>query len=470
VSYRPRLILAGLSGGSGKTTITLGVARAWVRHGRKVKPYKKGPDYIDAVWLGLAARATAANLDPFLMSSATLRNLFFATASPDDLALVEGNRGLFDGKDVDGSCSTAHLARTLDAPVVLVMDCTKMTRTAAAVVGGIQKFEPELNLAGVVCNRTAGERHRAILRRAIEHYTDVPVLGCLPKIDPDPIPERHMGLVSHREHHGADAILDQLADVAGQWIDLDRLLAVAETPTPGHTPDTPAATAASDLWPAAIPGEPVRIGYVRDAALWFYYEENLDALRAAGAELVELSVLDTAPWPELHGLYLGGGFPETQAADIAANHGVLDHIRTLARTGAPIYAECGGFMFLGENLTVGDVTYPMAGVLPVSTTLCAKPQGLGYTEARVTRENPFFAKDSLLRGHEFHYSRCIAAPDAVTLPMALHMERGTGMLDHDDGLLLDNTFAAYNHIHALSTPQWAPNFIAAARAYRARRR
>ncbi len=455
----PRLVVAGLSGGAGKTICSLGLTRALAASGLAVEPFKKGPDYIDAMWLGLAARRPATNLDPFFLEPETLRALFLERMQGRDMAVVEGNRGLFDGMDLDGSCSTAGLARALDAPVILAMDCTKMTRTAAAVVSGIASFEPGLRLGGVILNRTAGERHRAILRAAIEHYTDVPVLGALPKIDPDPIPERHMGLISNREYGGQEEILDGLAQVLRDNTDLERIAAIARDVPALAAPDVP-------LWPAAVPGEPVRIGYVRDAALWFYYEENLEALRRAGAELVELSLIADAPWPEIHGLYLGGGFPETLAGELACNETVRRRVRELSESGLPIYAECGGFMYLAESLTFEGRTWPMAGVFPVRTEVCERPRGLGYVQAEVVADNPFHPRGAVLRGHEFHYSHCLAeAPEGLSL--ALSMERGHGMLARRDGLLARNTFAGYTHIHALAAPWWAERFVAAARSRKA---
>ncbi|WP_126381526.1 cobyrinate a,c-diamide synthase [Desulfovibrio ferrophilus] len=454
----PRLVVTGLSGGAGKTINSLGLARAWSEAGKTVSPFKKGPDYIDAVWLGLAARRPSSNLDPYFMQPETIRSLFAHRAHLADVAVIEGNRGLYDGMDVDGSCSTAELARILDAPVLLSMDCTKMTRTAAAVLSGIAGFEDGVNLGGVILNRTASERHRSILTSSIEQYTDVPVLGALPKISPDPIPERHMGLISNREYDGQEEILSNLARLMRDNCDLERIweLACSAGPLTGVAP----------LWPEASKPAEVTIGYVRDAALWFYYEENLEALSRAGAKLVELSLLDDSPWPEIHGLYLGGGFPETLAEDLASRCEMGQRVRSLSEAGLPIYAECGGFMFLTESVTWGDKTWPMAGVIPVRTDLCKRPHGLGYVRAEVLQDNPYHPKGSVLVGHEFHYSQCLSDATADALPMALRMERGTGMIGGFDGYMVRNTFACYTHIHALGTPWWAENFVKTAEAWK----
>ncbi|KAB1441550.1 cobyrinate a,c-diamide synthase [Pseudodesulfovibrio senegalensis] len=463
VSKFPRIVVAGLSGGTGKTIVSLGLARAWTRGGRIVQPFKKGPDYIDANWLGLASGRPCTNLDPYFLDAERIRSLFQHRAACAQLNLVEGNRGLFDGMDESGSCSTAELARQLDAPVVLAVDCTKMTRTIAAIVQGCVSLEPGLRLAGVICNRTAGERHRSILRRSIETHTDVPVLGMLPKLKANPIPERHMGLVSDQEYEaghyeGQAHALDAVADMAEEWLDIDALTSIAE--------QVPEMATASPLWAEPAREKTVRIGYVHDQALWFYYRENLEALEHAGAELVRLSLLDEKPWPELHGLYLGGGFPETFAPQLAANGARREKVAAMCRSGMPVYAECGGFMYLCRELEFEGDMYPMAGVFPVSTTFCPKPQGLGYTTAVVEQDNLFHPTGESYRGHEFHYSRCVRN-NAESMDFAVRMERGAGMHGCMDGAVFRNTFAGYNHVHALAVPWWAPAFVRAAERFRA---
>lgn len=459
----PRLLVAGLCGGTGKTIVSLGLARAWAREGQKVQPFKKGPDYIDANWLSLAAGNPCTNLDPFFLDAEKIRALFRHRASGMGISLIEGNRGLFDGMDEAGTCSTATLARQLDAPILLAIDCTKMTRTVAALVKGCATFEPGLRLAGIICNRTAGERHRSILRRSIETHTDVPVLGMLPKIKHNPIPERHMGLVSGQEYQGdtyADQAhaLDSVADIVEECLDIKRIVEIARA-----APQMQATT--SSLWPKQVAQHAVKIGYIHDQALWFYYQENLEALEHAGAELVPLSLLDAEPWPSIDGLYLGGGFPETLAPQLAENSMRREVVAQLCRDGLPVYAECGGFMYLCQELEFAGSRYPMAGVFPVTTTFHPRPQGLGYTSATVVSENLFYPLGTVLRGHEFHYSKCLN-PQDYNLDFALRMERGKGVHEGLDGLLFANTFAGYNHVHALAAPTWAPSFVAAAQAYR----
>lgn len=485
----PRFIISGLSGGAGKTMVSLGLARAFARRGLRLRAFKKGPDYIDAAWLALASRSPQGNLDPFFTPGNKLRRLFLKGAAGCDIALVEGNRGLFDGLDLEGSCSTAELARILDAPVILVVDCTKMTRTVAAVVNGCSSFEKNLRLGGVILNRTGNERHRAMVRKAVEDFCEIPVLGVLPRLAEPFMIERHMGLAGTDECAETDALLDSLAAYMEEHADVDAIRALAasspdisetdarEEKTPGQSapPLELGAAPASPLAGALV--EKPRIGYIRDAAFWFYYQENLDALEQAGAGLFPLSLLDPGPWPEIDGLYIGGGLPELHAEALSANIAIKQHVLALARDGLPIYAECGGFIYLAKELIIGDRHYEMAGLFDLAARFHKRPQGLGYVEATVAAQNPYFPEGMPLRGHEFHFSAVAPlrsrAGDAETPPEArciLALSRGKGMRVRNgmqmDGLLLGNVFASYMHVYAPSLPCWAHSFaaLAAARA------
>lgn len=486
----PRLIISGLSGGAGKTLLSLGLARAFAARNLCVRAFKKGPDYIDAAWLALASRGPQGNLDPFFSTPEQLRSLFSAGAAGADIALVEGNRGLFDGLDISGSCSTAELSRILYAPVVLVLDCTKMTRTAAALVKGCMDFEPGLHLAGVVLNRTGGERHRRIVRQAVEELCGVPVLGVLPRRGTPLMAERHTGLYGTAEYAHADALLDELGTFIADHVDLPALLEVAGRAEPATKAfsaagrddcavapvsggDTSASVAAGVVSAeAAKGGNAPRIGYIKDAAFWFYYRENLEALRKSGAEIFPLSLLDTAPWPEIDGLYIGGGTPELYAKELAAAADRRAHVAALAAKGLPIYAECGGAVFLGTSLRVGEEDFSMAGVFPLRTTLCAHPRGLGYVEARVCVDTPYFPAGTQLRGHEFHSFACSGMTGSDTQAgYAMRLVRGSGMASGNggeglDGLLSDNVFAAFTYIYAPAAPGWADAFVACCRQYR----
>ncbi len=453
----PRLVLAGLSGGSGKTIVSLGLIRALKREGKRVKPFKKGPDYIDASWLGKAAGHEATNLDPFFLDEDLIVSLFREASLSFDFAFIEGNRGLFDGLDVEGSCSTSHLARSLSCPIVVVVDCTKVTRTVAALLSGLESFESHIHLAGVIFNRVGGRRHRDILTRCVERYTDIPVLGAIPKLEEDPIPERHMGLISDKEWK-SERSLNLLADVISQHVELDLLQKIAQS-APSIREERPLP------WPFLDDRVRVRIGVVKDSSLWFYYPENIEALRRCGAEIVEISLLeDTSGFPNIHGLYLGGGFPETLAEQLSENKRTRDSIRALSCAGMPIYAECGGLMYLCRHILFQGKIYPMADIFPFTVEVCNKPQGHGYTRVKVVAPNPFFKQGELFCGHEFHYSRCTGIEEVKEKGgrLCLYMERGIGLDQKGDGILIYNTFASYNHIHALHIPSWARNFVMAA--------
>ena len=506
--HAPRLCVSALSGGGGKTLLSLGLARALRGRGLTVKTFKKGPDYIDAAWLGLASGLPPTNLDPFFMTAPALRGLFWqslkAVQTPDreTLALLEGNRGLFDGLDAAGSCSTAELARILACPLLISLNCTKMTRTAAALVQGLLGFEPGLRVCGVVLNQTGSSRHETIVRRAIEAHTDVPVLGALPRLEHNPLPERHMGIASsgHWLAEDAEARMERMAALIHEHLDLDAVLAAArcapefpaESPpdvSPAVSPDI-SQNVSADV-PDTLPNretnttgeatdKPVRIGYVRDTAFWFYYAENLHALTAAGAELVALRLVgdradspeQDALWQSLDGLWLGGGFPEDCGPELSRSPR-LPLIARLARQGLPIYAECGGFMLLSEGIERDGAFWPMCGLFPVRACFCPKPQGLGYLAGRVRGENPFFPTGLELRAHEFHYSRCRWQGEAPSPALALSRGQGMGLMGtppgKGDGLTRWRVWAAYAHIFAPAVPCWAVNFVAAARQYRKER-
>ena len=469
----PRLTISGLKGGAGKTLLALGLVRALVQDGVRLKPFKKGPDYIDAAWLGLAAECPATNLDPFFLPPHELRALFLqAFSSPGredgktaEFALVEGNRGLFDGRDLEGSCSTAALARALQSPILLSLDCTKMTRTAAALVQGVLSFEPDLSIAGVVLNKIGSERHSALVRRAIEYYCPVPVLGALPRLIDNPLPERHMGLILQQatatQRADAEVRLNTLAAAIRENLDLHRIRRLAQA-APALPPEKMAWNETSPTPTGIRP----RIGYVRDAALWFYYEENLEALSRAGAELIRLSLFDGEAWPKLDGIYLGGGFPEEFCVELAGAP-KLALLKEYAELGMPIYAECGGFLLLAASMERQGNSYPMAGVFPVRASFHNRPQGLGYVEATVVLPNPFHPRGAAFKGHEFHYTRSEILPGAHA-EYALQLGCGTGMAQGGDGLVHKSTFASYMHIFAPAVPHWAERFVTAAAGFATR--
>ncbi len=451
----PRIVVAGLAGDTGKSLVTVGLARAFTRRGRRVAAFKNGPDFIDAAWLGAAARVPGRNLDTYLMPAATLISSVRRAARSADLAVVEGKRGLFDGADLAGSHSTAELAKLLGAPVVLVVNAAKVTRTVAALVVGCKAFDPALTLAGVVLNRVRAGRQEGLIRRALAAHAGVPVLGAIPPLEGQPLPSRHLGLVCAAEHPAREAALEALADAAEQYVDLEAVEGVASEAAamPGAlAPEPPRAEAAR-----------VRIGVLRDAAFSFYYPENLEALEAAGAELVPISPLADRELPSIDALYAGGGFPEEHAEALAGNEPMRRALAAAVEGGLPTWAECGGLMYLSRALRRGGREYPMVGALPVVVEHTPRPQGHGYTAATVDRSNPFFPVGTRLLGHEFHYSRVAGSFAGGT---ALAVERGAGLGRGRDGLTVGNVVATYMHLHALGTAGWACGLVQAALARR----
>jgi cobyrinic acid a,c-diamide synthase len=443
--------------------LTLGLLAAWQAQGRNVIPFKKGPDYIDPAWHAIAAGSPSHNLDPFLMEAEQIVTLVARHAQAADALLIEGNRGLFDGLDAQGTYSTAELAKLLRMPVVLVVDCTMTTRTAAALVLGCQHFDPQVNLAGVILNQVARPRHEDILRKSIEHYCGVPVLGALPRLKCAVFPERHMGLVPPPEHRAAVRAVAAAQDLAERYLDLAGLWEAAS-----QAPPLPEAN--GPLYPDRVAHPRVHIGILRDAAFQFYYPENLEALEQAGARLIFLNALtDPELPPDLDALYLGGGFPETNAAALAGNTGFRASVRWAAEAGLPVYAECGGLMYLGQSIqTIQGESHPMVGLLPYDFVMGKSPQGHGYTVLEVVGDNPYFPRGTRLKGHEFHYSRLQPEPGPEA-NLVFHMTRGAGICGHRDGFVYKNVLATYTHLHALGAPDWAPALVSQAREHQRRR-
>ena len=454
----PGVLIAGLRGGSGKTLISLGLVAAWRKAGRDVAPFKKGPDYIDAAWLTAAAGAPCRNLDLFLMSRQAASRSFLSATDGADAAVVEGNRGLYDGMDAAGSYSTAELAKLLRIPVVLTVDCTKATRTVAAMVLGCQRLDPEVPIAGVILNQTAGPRHEAVLREAVGGSCDLPVLGAVRRIPRQSLPERHLGLVPPQEHGGRAVAIQAVTDIAERYLDLEALWQLAQR---AGDPERPRILTQTE---ARSPS--VRIGVFRDQAFQFYYPENLEALAREGARMVEISPLSDPELPEVDALYIGGGFPETAAQQLADNEPFRGSLLRAIERGLPVYAECGGAVYLGETLRFEDKEFPMTAALPARFSFQSKPQGHGYTILECVDENPFCRVGESIRGHEFHYTY-MQPQHTDELRFAFRVRRGHGFDGQRDGLCHHNVMACYTHVHALGAEDWAPSLIRAAIRYNA---
>ncbi len=452
------LVIAGLAGGSGKSVVSVGVTAAFARRGRMVVPFKKGPDYIDAGWMQLAAGRRCYNLDPFLMSQEAILRSFAMHSTDAELVIVEGNRGLYDGVDAKGGYSTAELAVTLDLPVILVVNCTKTTRTVAAMVLGCQLFDQRLNIKGVVLNQIATDRQRRLVTESVENYTSIPVLGALPRLKRDIFPMRHLGMVPHQEYADSLGALNFLADLIEENVDLDRVEAIMGTVV---APKVTHLVKQEDL-PVAGHSK-MKIGILQDAAFQFYYSENLEALEKAGGQLVYVNAMRDSMLPELDGLYIGGGFPETSAQELAANTTFRQSVKSAADNGLPIYAECGGLIYLGSSIVLDEEEFSLAGVFPVRFGMSSKPQAHGYSIFHVEKENAFYNPGEEIKGHEFRYSKILDWQGSAE-QLVLKMVRGHGFINGRDGLSYNNVLALYTHIHADGTPQWAANFVQRCRA------
>ena len=448
--------MAGASGDAGKTTVTLGLIRALRARGLRVHPFKKGPDFIDPAWLSRAAGVATRNLDVRLCGEDNVRSVFAEHASADGISIIEGNRGLFDGGDAQGTHSTASLARLLRAPVILVVNVTKVTRTAAALVVGCQHLEPGTPIVGVVLNRVAGARHRRVVTEAIVQATGLPVLGALPRAESEAIPNRHLGLLTPQEHGSADRALDAVEAMIAGELDLDRVVELARAAPWMADPPPRRST--------SVTGGHPRIGVLQDAAFTFYYPDNLEALERAGGRVVPVSALGDVELPPVDALYVGGGFPETHAEQLAGNGALLASIRERVSRGLPVYAECGGLMYLSRLLRTGDRGYELVGALPVETQMQAAPVGHGYVEATVEGENAFYPRGTKIVGHEFHYSRVVSGLEGVDL--AFRMGRGAGVDGgKGEGLRRGNVLATYVHVHAVGMSAWAEGVVRAAEGF-----
>jgi cobyrinic acid a,c-diamide synthase len=450
---RARLLVSATHKSSGKTTIAVGLCAALRARGLEVQPFKKGPDYIDPMWLTSASGRRCRNLDPYLTPDAELRACFRRHGAGADIAVVEGNKGLYDGLALDGSNSNAALARILDLPVLLVVDARGMTRGIAPLLLGYQAFDRAIRIAGVVLNNVGGSRHEAKLRVVVEHYTDIPVLGAVP-VDPRlAIVERHLGLVPSNEAEDAARKIAAIGSIVGHHVDLDAVLRLAaDAPpvaVPGDADGEPAPAAAAD----------VRIGVAQDRAFGFYYADDLDALRAAGAALVRIDTLHDAHLPPIDGLFIGGGFPELFAGELEANVALRTRIRAAIEAGLPVYAECGGLMYLARTLTYQGRSCRMVGAIPGDVVMHERPVGRGYVQLEESEAFPWPAAggDRAVRGHEFHYSSLENLP--ADLRWAYRVKRGHGVDGERDGIVTGNVLASYAHLRSTGGNGWAARFV-----------
>jgi cobyrinic acid a,c-diamide synthase len=454
------LVIAGTSSGSGKTTVSLALMAALRRRGLTAQAFKVGPDFIDPGHHALATGRPSHNLDGWMLDQAENRAIFSRGMQDAQLGVVEGVMGLYDGFSATGEQgSTAQMAKMLGLPVLLTAGARSMARSFAALVGGYLGFDPGVDWAGVVANQVGGPGHARILAQALELVPSARLAGCLPRRDDIALPERHLGLVTAQETTPDPLWHDCLADWLEQSLDLDRLLeGLPEiSPPPSRADPQPPPRA--------------RLAVARDQAFCFYYQENLRRLRQAGAELVFFSPLaDPGLPPDVHGLYLGGGYPELYAGRLADNPGPAREIARLALNGMPVYAECGGMMYLGRELEdLEGRRWPMAGLLPLSFRMLPRFKSLGYRQVRLTRDSPLGPAGAVARGHEFHYSEISKLKSRAGLRDDLYQVWGrNGTEPACKGFGLASTVASYVHLHFGSSPETAPALVRACAAWRDR--
>lgn len=454
----PRLVIAGTSSGVGKTTVTLAILAALRERGRRVQPFKAGPDFIDPSHHRAATGRPSRNLDGWMLGADLNREIFARAGADADISIIEGMMGLFDSSSpVSEVGSTAELAKQLDAPVLLVIDGSAMARSAAAMVSGYARFDPALRVAGVLFNRIGSEGHYKLLKEAVEHETDVAVVGYLRPDQTVAIADRHLGLVMAMEQEGSE-LYERLAKAAADTIDLERIETLAGLR--GGTEDAASQSHSHSLQRRGT--KRVRIGVAQDQAFCFYYPENLELLEAEGAELVPFSPLRGQSLPDnVAMLYFGGGYPELHGAALAGNVAMRTAIREFAGRGGVIYAECGGMMYLTQAIRdFNDQSHDMVGLFPAEAVMRKSGLTLGYRTVKLSQPCILGLSGVIARGHEFHYSTlALRGP----LDYACFLSDARGKSKGQDGLVLDNVLALYTHLHFASQPTLAAALVDSAR-------
>ncbi|OUD14100.1 cobyrinate a,c-diamide synthase [Thioflexithrix psekupsensis] len=447
----PHVLISAAHKSSGKTTLSIGLSAALSRLGQRVQTFKKGPDYIDPLWLHQASQRPCHNLDFYTMSHAEIVHYVAHYGQNADMCLIEGNKGLYDGVDIEGSNSNAALAHLLGSPVILVLDTQGITRGIAPLLLGYQAFDPQLHIAGVILNKVGGARHEQKLRAVIERYTSIPVVGAVqrdPRLDID---ERHLGLIPSTELMHTEEKINEIAELISQQVDLSACMNIAAQ-APALLPVKLAQTEAV-FYP-----EKLRIGVIRDSAFNFYYASDLEALERNGAELIFIDAVRDSHLPLLDGLFIGGGFPETNGQLLAANYSFKEELRQAIENDLPVYAECGGLMYLGRYIYWCDEKMKMVGALPYNTVMENKPQGRGYVKLQETAYHPWgITGNGEVYAHEFHHSRIIHLDGHFNF--AYRVQRGSGMINQQDGLVYRNTLVNYAHLRDVEANPWTKRFL-----------
>ena len=444
-----RIILAGTGSAVGKTTIATGIMKA-LSEKYNVQPFKAGPDYIDPSYHTLATGNTSRNLDSFFMQEGQIRDSYLKGMDGKDIGIVEGVRGLYEGIDsINDIGSTASIAKALNAPVILIINSRSLVKSAAALVLGFKNLDPEINIAGVILNKVKNRAHYEKTKRSIEEITKTEVIGGIKRDDNISIEQRHLGLVPARERETSIRYIDIWAKTIAESIDLDRLVEIAKSApkiTSGRIP----------IW-NKLNKQPVKIGVAYDEVFNFYYKENIESLEANNAKIEYFSPLSDENLPDVDGLYIGGGYPELFSRELSQNTQMLKDIKEFHNEYRPIFAECGGLMYLMNSIHDDKVV----NIYPYKAVLTDKVQALKYTIAEVQEDNIISKKGEIFHGHEFHYSKVIV--NDLKNPLAFKITRGKGSYNLQDGFMEKNTLASYVHTHVAAMPDFAGNLCISAR-------
>lgn len=472
-----RIFISAALKSSGKTTVSIGLCAALKQRGLTVQSFKKGPDYIDPYWLAQATGRHCYNLDFYTMQRAEILSLMQQRASDAGISLIEGNKGLYDGLDLDGSNSNAALATLTSTPVVLVLNARGMTRGIAPLILGYQAFDTNVNIKGVILNRLGGSRHESKLRNVIEHYTNVAVIGAIHNDERFDIDERHLGLVPGHEDPFCTQKIQLLANAINDQVNLNAVLSIANQVKQLPEPESPPVKTGS-----SSPIKDIKLGLIRCSAFGFYYPDDLQALQHAGAELIEIDPCQQTELPDIDALFIGGGFPETHMAELEANNHLRTALKSAIDNGMPCYAECGGLMYLARSIEWhhdnNTEVRQMVGCIDADIIMEKTPQGRGYVQLEETENSPWpalkFSASSVTEGgvskrpvisaHEFHYSRFKTVDKNVQFAYAV--KRGAGINGKSDGYIYKNLLASYTHQRNTWDNPWAQRFINFARAHK----
>lgn len=451
-----RILISAAHKSSGKTTLTLGLCAALNARSLTVRPYKKGPDYIDPMWLTRASKNDCHNLDFQTMSNDEILATVSHYSKDADISLIEGNKGLFDGVALDGSNSNAAVAELTASPVVLVIDTQGMTRGIAPLLLGYQAFNNNIDIAGVILNKVGGPRHEQKLRSVIEEFTDISVVGAVPRLDELNITERHLGLIPSNETTNTDEVIGKIASVIEKYVDLDLLIEISATANDLPTSSYEITTEEKPLT--------LKVAIARDAAFGFYYPGDLNAFKAEGVELIEFDTLNDKTFPDVDALFIGGGFPESWMQELEANSRLRDQIKSAIESGLPTYAECGGLMYLSKSIEWNNKKSKMVGAIPADIIMNKRPQGRGYVSLKQTNDALWNKSSNTLdiSAHEFHYSGFKNTDDIDSnseIKYSYEMIRGSGISGIHDGLIYKNLLANYAHLRDTGYYHWVSDFV-----------